>query len=81
MINERSQLILQWFVNRDFCVYLRPHQSEGEYTWRITVEKMGRQIIYVVFDNPDINVAIKDAYTDTKKKLGIKTRKKARRKT
>lgn len=50
--------------------------------WRVTVEKLGRQLIYVVIEDEDLDEAIKQAYIETRKKLGIKkTRKRARRTT
>lgn len=76
-MNDRSTLILGKFLFLDCCVYLRPYVPEGDVVWRVTVEKTGRQLIYVVTEDEDLDEAIKQAYIQVRKKLGIKRRRKA----
>lgn len=65
----------------DCIVYLRPYLPEGYLVWRVTVEKLGRRLVYVVTEDEDVNEALKQAYREVRKKLGIrKTRRRRERK-
>jgi hypothetical protein len=80
MLSDAMMSVLAWFLQREFFIYIRPYVGDDGLLWRVTAEKIGRQLIYVVEEDADVNEAVKKVYREVRKKMGIgKTRKRARR--